>query len=744
MLLTAGMTWPLVSQLASAIPGDGFDGWQNVWNLWWMREAWLVRHQTAYFSDMIHFPTGSDLRFQTMAPFNGLTFLNIQTSTGLLPAYNAAVIFSFVVGGYGAYLLALYALGPTFNWIFRTGHGSEPTSAYGTANKSYWVWLLHGSAFLAGAIYAFAPYHFAHLLGHLQLIVLQWIPFYFLYLLRGLDRTRRGTSTLTADTLRSALFLILVGLCDWYYAMYCLFFTVLIAIVELLRRRLSWRQIGLMVGTGALFALILAPLLIPMAMGAGQATWSNTSLNRSYEEILTLSADLYAFFTPQVFHPVWGPWALARSAAFTATPSEYTVFAGYTVLLLAAIALMTIRNHNSDKITPFPSQHDPPWTRPLFWISTAGIFTLLALGPVLKINGRSDLLPGGGHIPLPYTLLYEAVPFIKLSRSVSRLDVIVMLSLGVAASFGSLGLAGRLLGRSNRPQTSPTSVHWGILSVPLVALLVVLFEFLPVPYPMSSPDTPSWYQTLARDPAPKAVLNLPANFERPGYLLFQTTHGKPIAGGYVTRDDPRIYRERAPVLSHFWWLDTDINTSRFDLSRQGIQVLHDLLGVGWVVLDRYKMPASPVRTLTEAMTQQIFGPAGVKPIHETQRITVYPVPEPRQRAPYLILAPGWPSRQVDRQGRAYRELAVGQAGLELRYPSADDIILELVASAPLDSQLTLQDQDGNILARWISDGEEQTWQTDPRRFTSDPSELFLAYQGPPGTSATIYEVRVLR
>ena len=49
-----------------------------------------------------------------------------------------------------------------------------------------------------------------------------------------------------------------------------------------------------------------------------------------------------------------------------------------------------------------------------------------------------------------------------------------------------------------------------------------------------------------------ALFNLPANFERPGYLLYQITHGKPITTGYVTRDNPRTIRERAPVFSQFW------------------------------------------------------------------------------------------------------------------------------------------------------------------------------------------------
>ena len=42
LALTLLMTYPLVSEFARAIPGDGFDGWQNVWNLWWVKRALLV------------------------------------------------------------------------------------------------------------------------------------------------------------------------------------------------------------------------------------------------------------------------------------------------------------------------------------------------------------------------------------------------------------------------------------------------------------------------------------------------------------------------------------------------------------------------------------------------------------------------------------------------------------------------------------------------------------------------------
>ena len=174
LLLTLGLTYPLVTQFGRAIPGDGFDGWQNYWNLWWIKTAVLEQHTHPWFTHLLYYPTGVGLLFHTLNAFNGFITLPIQLAFGLLPAYNTAVLFSFTLGGLGAYLLARYILGP----------GSS-----------------HLAAFAAGVIFTFSPFHIAHLLGHMQVISLEWIPFYALYLLKTVA-VRAGSWKL--DCLRAA------------------------------------------------------------------------------------------------------------------------------------------------------------------------------------------------------------------------------------------------------------------------------------------------------------------------------------------------------------------------------------------------------------------------------------------------------------------------------------------------------------------------------------------------------------
>ncbi|MDX1524209.1 MAG: hypothetical protein R3264_21445, partial [Anaerolineae bacterium] len=71
-LLTILMTWPAVLHLTDGIPGDGFDGWQNYWNLWWVKQAVLVEGTSPYETDYLYPPNGTNLLFHTLNIFNGL------------------------------------------------------------------------------------------------------------------------------------------------------------------------------------------------------------------------------------------------------------------------------------------------------------------------------------------------------------------------------------------------------------------------------------------------------------------------------------------------------------------------------------------------------------------------------------------------------------------------------------------------------------------------------------------------
>ncbi|OQA42220.1 MAG: hypothetical protein BWY52_02282 [Chloroflexi bacterium ADurb.Bin325] len=194
---------------------------------------------------------------------------------------------------------------------------------------------------------------------------------------------------------------------------------------------------------------------------------------------------------------------------------------------------------------------------------------------------------------------------------------------------------------------------------------------------MSPPDTPAWYAALAADGRTGSVLNLPANWDRPGYLLYQTVHGKPLAAAYISREDPRTLIERAPVLQHFRHLGPDIID--LDLAAQGQQVLADL-DVRWVVLDRYKMPGGAERAYTEAAAAELF--AGQPPIYEDERITAYLVDPPAgpagaPRQPYLILGADWGPFALATRTRSF----VGRATVIVVAEQPGHAVLEITLAA---------------------------------------------------------------
>lgn len=631
-LLTAVMTWPLAQNLTSAIPGDSFDGWQNFWNLWWVKLALVDRQTTPFVTDLLYAPTGVGLYFHTLNPFNGLATLPVQLADGLYAAYNAVVFLSWVLGGYGVFLLTL--------WVLKEGLESRDWR-FSTQSP-----IPYAAAFVAGLIFTFAPFHMAHLLGHMQVMSLEWMPFYILYLLRANQRQRIDKPWLR-DALLAGLFLVFVGLCDWYFVLYLFLFTALFLVLDIgywvFRRRTqslfgitqyairSLLPPGL---AGLIFLLLLSPILVPMISEALRFSF----MQRPTSDLYILSAAVADFFVPNRLHTLFRPDSFTWPGNQIAPVSERTIAVGYTAMLLVGVGAIFA------------------WRRSRFWLAVAGFFFLLALGPALHLTSITAAdIPAGDPGPTwtLYGLLVEAVPFMRISRSVSRFAVMVQLALSVAAGVGLYEWA-RRKGRS-------------ALWIP-VAVVLVLAEFWVAPFPISPPDTPEFYSQLAADPAPGAVLNLPMNYDRPGYLLYQTVHGKPLTVAYISRDDPRTLTERSPVLQHFRHLGPDILD--VDPVALGPTVLADL-GVGWVVADRYKMPGGLEREYTSALAEAIF--AGQSPLYADERITAWRVMPVDAPQPYLLLGElGW-GALVDEAGVPGRWLGEEPAGLIFRHtPGVND------------------------------------------------------------------------
>jgi hypothetical protein len=214
LLLSAFFAWPLLISIfsgsGSLTPGELLvDRNQNLWNLWWVRQA-LFEGRNPFVTDMIWYPTPVTLYYHTLNVSNGLLAVPLLSVFSLTTTYNLVVLFSFVTAGYGAFLLVHYLCG------------------------NRWA------ALVGSVVFAYSAYHIATMRGLLQLISLEWMPFFVLLLLLAVShspwRSLRDVGPwLLKRGLPASASLLLVSLVDWYYTLYALMLGGLIGLYYLVR-----------------------------------------------------------------------------------------------------------------------------------------------------------------------------------------------------------------------------------------------------------------------------------------------------------------------------------------------------------------------------------------------------------------------------------------------------------------------------------------------------------------------------
>ena len=488
ILVSLAATWPLMTRLQGWVPGFG-DWGQNMWALWWTREALLGLRQSPFFTPYLFHPTGVTLLFHPLDVTDGLLTLPFYGIFGGDVSYNFIVLLSFVLSGLGVYYLALDL-------------GQQ-----------------RGAAFVAGLVFTLSPYHFLRLeLGHLNLASMQWIPFYLLFLFKF---TRGGQLRFA---FLAVLFMVLNALCSWYYVIAC--GLVSLAALTWDFKSLSEKSAEVAPGEASLAdtppglgshaqpaifrvgfkgsimwprlilraalvlvltVLALSPLLGPMFQLLNRTEWVGE------HNPLRHSVDLLSFWVPGPpstwatrFEDVWISYATQNRE-----PGA-SAYLGYSVLGLSLVGLGG-------------RQRKEAW----WWLSVGLGFAILDLGPQLQVDGQIF------ETKLPYYYLDTFVPGFSISGIPGRFVVMTSLATVVLTGYGLSELARRFPRRAT------------LFS--LGAALVVSLEFLAAPVAGSATELPQFYAAMAADDQGYAVIDLKWDAN---YLLHaQTVHGKPLVGG---------------------------------------------------------------------------------------------------------------------------------------------------------------------------------------------------------------------
>ena len=465
------MTYPLLFQLSSGVVSQSADAWILVWGNWWTQHT-LSIGQNLFFTPLMFFPNGVSLASHSFSFTHAAISTAFQIFTDPIAAYNLGIWLIFPVSALSMYALARH--------VVRSD----------------------AAAWLAGLIYAFAPYHMTQALGHPHLSYVQFIPLGVLLTLKAIDDARAryliGATICFALTAYAGPHLLVVAF-TWL-ALFLPFDFIAN------RRRLHLSTIARLAVIGLGSLIVSLPLLLPAA--------SDVLQGQSVQELQTgdfdnTQTDALAYFVPIRYQPVFGE-LLADTYVNLGKNNLWMPYLGYAALLLAIVGVASQRR------------------RSLGWLVAGLMCIVLALGAQLRVNG----VPYPA-LPLPFALLQNVFPFSFL-RSPDRFNIVVPLSLALLAAVGFAAIGRAADGR-----------RWPRSQVALagVATVVILFEYLSVPYPMLPlPAQSPFMAQIAGEADTYAVLDLPMG-RNPSkvYLYWQTLHHKALVEGHVSRTPDRAY-----------------------------------------------------------------------------------------------------------------------------------------------------------------------------------------------------------
>jgi hypothetical protein len=659
LLLSLVLTYPLVFHLADRVASDLRDPLYNVWVLTW--DVHAVTTGARFAEANIFYPHHGTLFYSDALPFLALLGAPVLLLTGNpVLTYNFLLIFSFFLAGTGMYYLIKHL----------------------TSSRN--------AAFLAGLIFAFLPYRFAHI-AHLEILFFGWMPLCLLFIHRFFENETLG------NLLGIVLFYVLQVTSCAYYGQYLTLFAALMFLYFALKSE-AWKR-GFFWAKAAMIAFLAAAALFPY-LYSYLRVHEKMLFTRALWEVEYYSAQLQHFLAVPRNNFAWG-WLMGKLGAqewqlfpgliaislslfwffgkrsrarahreSLATDRGRKIFAVWNIaiaILLGFIVYLGISHGIELRVGIFRiSAHrlQKPVILLLvsfflrlildararaavrnflgesslserFYLFMAGLGWLLCFGPVIRLLGK-DILPG------PYAILYKWVPGFRNVRVPSRFAALMMLGFCLMSALGALGIIAR--------RRTPIGKNWvaGALAT------AIIVEYLSVPLPLVSVPVggkiPEIYGAVSKLPPNAALVEIPMpvrdseESEEAPAVYYSLYHWRNIVNGYSGYTPPgyRVVRE---AMQGFPSDDT-------------LNLLADL-DVGFVLLHTGEPHAEKGLEILKEFRKYEAAAELVAESHGDYLIRLLPRPERKKIAPRL----GEAGNKILWRGRA--SLNGNQAGLAL-------------------------------------------------------------------------------
>ena len=596
LILTSILTFPLILDFNFGLPGVNsscHDKCHMMWRIWWSDHS-FENNLDFKNTDYIFYPDGTSLGGNLALFTTGLGVIIFKLTNNLITTYNVIILIGFTFGGYSMYLLS--------NHFHRNFY----------------------SSLVAGIVFTFSTFHFAHSGHHLGLSMIGWIPLYLLILFKIQKEQSLSYSIL------GGIFLFLISLTHLYYFVIVILFSLIFVGVFLVKKKEIRNKI------------FIKQVSIIMIIGIALTIGTSYSVFFSDDEFYKIqlwqhemfSVSLENLIMPTTNHTtqpltdyaiMYGIHDLAGNPNVPGVRSiEQAVYLGYAAIILSTIALINFRKQYT-------------W----FWASLGGLFLLISLGPELRIfNNLTGII-------LPERLLYEVIPGWDAIRAPARFIIVTNISLAILSSYTIFNLMEKKL-FSNK-------IKYIIL---FVIIAILLFDYSQLPFDTNEIIIPEIYDEIKSDKSSFTILELPLGghgdddnytMSSPAFMFYQTIHEKPIIGGYESKPSNQLLENQnnnfLNIFHYYYeinvnWDTTDTTFYEVDVNREYLRnsVLTDMknLDIKYVIIHKDPTHISQSPLYSNHFHQEVYIPKMNqimniildidKPHFEDSNVIVYKIP----------------------------------------------------------------------------------------------------------------------
>jgi hypothetical protein len=481
-LLAIAVTWPLARDFDSKIVGSTRarqDELHSVWMLWHVGE-WFHGREPLFSTHLLFHPKGISMLTDGVGVINGFFALPFW-HWGPEAAYNGTILVGVALSGYCMFLLA------------RELRFSLPVSLFG------------------GAVLLISAEHLAGVGGHIEKTFVGFLPLVLLATIRALDPGRSRWWVLGPPGV-----LLCLAVYSGYQFMYGSIAVALFVVMAWLGRRGVRREVVVRAALVAGAALVLVG---PALVAIGRASSSVGSTVDVAGSSGQYTPDVAQFFEPSYFQANYRfvdhqlP-TLVDADSYYGVFIETSVTIGWVVLALAVVGAWK------------------RWVAVRKWVVLTAVCIVFALGPFLRLFGKTEFTDLQLPLMLPYSALVS-LPGFDFMRVSGRWMMMGAVGLAVLACYGLSWLA-------PRARRVPPNVVIGVVTA------LLLFEMWPSYWPQQSlPAASAFDRQLDAAGDDGAVLDLPVAWgprsvtgntaELMGaYQMLQLTHRRPIPYGYLS------------------------------------------------------------------------------------------------------------------------------------------------------------------------------------------------------------------